>query len=69
MQLELYFRLGTFSKRAMLKTKARFGRDYVYRPRGDLLKRLSSETGRSIEDVYQQLQREREYLLRMSSNR
>lgn len=68
MELELYFRLGTLSKRAMLKTKARFGRNYVYRPRGDLLKRLSSETGRPIADVYQQLQREREYLLRMSDD-
>jgi hypothetical protein len=69
MELELYFRLGTSSKRAMLKTKGRFGRDYVYRPRGDLLKRLSSETGRPIEAIYHQLQREREYLLRMSGNR
>lgn len=68
MELELYFKLQTKSKRAILKTKGKFGRDYVYNPRGDLLIRLSSETGKPIEEVHRQLLREREYLLKTTGN-
>jgi len=46
----------------MKRTKGRFGRPYYYNPRGDLLKRLSEESGLSIEAVYHQLMREREAL-------
>jgi hypothetical protein len=62
--LILYSRLQTKSRRALLKVRGRFGRPYFYRPRGDLLQRLSRETGLSIEQVYVQLFREREILLR-----
>lgn len=62
-EIRLWTRLGTCSRRAMLKRKARFGRPYFYQPRGDLLQRLSRETGLSIDDVYQQLQKERDELL------
>lgn len=62
-QLELYYLLGTCSRRAIKKTKTSFGNEYRYRPRGDVLKRLSEQTGKSVEEVYNQLQRERQYLL------
>lgn len=65
MELKLYPRLSTRSRRAMTKTVGRFGRVYYYKPRGTLLQRLSSETGLSIEDVYNQLMKERNYLLRL----
>jgi hypothetical protein len=64
MELILYPRLSTRSKKALVKTKKRFGRTYHYSPRGDLLERLSQETGMTIEQVCQQLKRERAYLLR-----
>lgn len=68
MNLQLYPRLSTRSRRALTKTKGRFGRVYYYKPRGTLLQRLSSETGLSIEDVYNQLMRERNYLLSLQAS-
>lgn len=64
MDLILWYKLGTYSRRALKREKGRFGRPYHYSPRGDLLTRLSRETGWSISDVYSQLLKEREYLLR-----
>jgi hypothetical protein len=64
MELLLYERLSTRSRRALLRAKKQFGKTYHYSPRSDLLDRLSQETGMSIEQVYQQLKRERAYLLR-----
>lgn len=63
MELILYFKLQTKSRRAIQKTTALYGRTYNYRPRGELLVRLSEETGMTREQVYHQLQRERKYLL------
>jgi hypothetical protein len=67
MELILWHKLQTNSRRAIIKTKGRWGSPYRYIPRGDLLKRLSLETGSSIERCYAQLQIEREFLLRQLS--
>lgn len=64
MQLRAYFLLSTRSRRAIVKTKGRFGRDYQYSPRYRLLQRLSRELGMSISGAYGQLLLEREYLLK-----
>jgi len=64
MNLICYPLLGTRSKRALTREKSSYGADYHYRPRGNLLQRLSRETGLSPEDCYQQLLKERAYLLR-----
>lgn len=64
-ELILYPKLGTQSRRAIARTRKRFGHPYTYKPRGDLLQRLSAETGMSIQDVYFQLLRERETLLKL----
>mgnify|MGYP001828678476 CR=1 FL=1 len=64
MKLICYPLLSTRSKRAMLREKSSYGADYHYRPRGHLLQRLSIETGLSAEDCYQQLLKERDYLLK-----
>jgi hypothetical protein len=61
----LYQRLSTCSRRALLKTKKRWGRTYHYSPRGPLLERLSRETGMNKEQVYAQLLEERRVLLIM----
>jgi hypothetical protein len=63
MELELYFKLGTCSRRAISKKTKKGGKPYNYRPRGDLLHRLSEETGKSLEDVLKQLERERALIL------
>lgn len=67
-QLDLYYRLQTKSRRAIHKTKKRFGRRYQYNPRIDLLKRLSEETGMSVINVRNQLLRERAEILRINGH-
>jgi len=66
MQLRAYYLLSTRSRRAIAKTKGRFGRPYHYSPRGNLLTRLSRELGLSREAVYSLLMQEREFLLRQN---
>lgn len=63
MELLLYHRLSTRSKRALLKPKGRYGNPYFYQPRGTLLLRLGQETGMSVSEVANQLRKERRYLL------
>jgi len=63
MEFIIYPMLGTTSRRAMVREKARFGRPYVYRPRGNLLDRLSAETGMSRDSVFRQIARERQQLI------
>lgn len=64
MELRAYYLLSTRSRRAIAKTKGRFGRPYQYSPRGTLLMRLSRELGMSLGDVYNLLMEEREYILK-----
>jgi hypothetical protein len=63
MDLTLYPRLSTRSKKALTRKNGYWGRPYFYRPRGTLLLRLSRETGLTIDQVRSQLEREREYLI------
>lgn len=63
MDMIIYPLLGTTSRRAMVRETAKFGQPYTYRPRGNLLERLSLETGMSKESVLRQIQRERQKLI------
>lgn len=63
MELELYYKLSTCSRRAIRRRKGAFGRPYYYRPRGNLLARLAEETGRSKEEIFDQLMKERDEIL------
>jgi len=63
MALDLYYRLGGVSKKALRKQKTRFGRTYHYRPRFPLLSRLSAETGLSLSEVMLKLLEERQELI------
>jgi hypothetical protein len=67
-ELDLYYRLQTKSRRAIHKTKKRWGKRYQYSPRIDLLKRLSEETGMSVINVRNQLLRERAEILRLNGH-
>jgi hypothetical protein len=64
MQLRAYYLLSTRSRRAIAKTKGRFGKAYQYSPRGTLLNRLSRELGLSISEVYSLLMQERDHILK-----
>ena len=69
MELKLYPKLSTCSKRALTRRHYRGSQRHapgelaVYTPRGTLLARLSRETGMNEKAVIQQLFAEREYLL------
>ena len=63
MNLILYPKLGTDSKKAVTRKSGRWGKPYYYRPRGHLLERLARETGMTINQLRSQLEKEREYLL------
>ena len=62
MEVKLFFLLGTNSKRSMMKARHPRRKKLNYSPRIDLLKNLSEETGMSINDVRNQLLRERQFL-------
>ncbi|NQE38593.1 hypothetical protein E5S67_06378 [Microcoleus sp. IPMA8] len=63
MNLTLYPKLGTPSKRALTRKTGRWGKPYIYRPRGRLLERLARETGLTLTQVRSQLDKERAYLI------
>jgi len=63
MNLILYSKLSTRSKKALTRKSSYWGKRYVYRPRGRLLERLARETGMTINQVLSQLEEEREYLI------
>ena len=64
MELLLYRRLGTFSRRVLLRHTRQ---PNAYTPRRRLLARLSRETGMTMGQVWVQLEKEREYLLNQST--
>jgi len=63
MELILYPQLSTRSRRAIKRRFKKFGHSYHYSPRGDLMERLAKEMGWTLEQVYNQLHRERHFLL------
>jgi hypothetical protein len=63
LELLLFHKLSRKSKKAIQKTKKYWGHPYNYNPRGNLLTRLSRETGMTIDEVYNQLMKERAHLL------
>lgn len=69
MMLTLYPKLSTRSRRAMMRVRKFNGKPYYYSPRGNLLERLSEETGLNIDQCYHQLMEEREYLLRLNGKK
>ncbi|MEM7063810.1 MAG: hypothetical protein AAF572_11680 [Cyanobacteria bacterium P01_B01_bin.77] len=58
-----YARLSTRSRRAMVRTTTKYGQPYHYRPRITLIQRLQKELGMSYEQVLDQIEKERRYLI------
>lgn len=65
MRLVCYPLLATKSRRAFMRTKTSWGNTYNYRPRGDLLERLSKKLNWTKEQVLDQLVQERSHLLKI----
>lgn len=63
MKLKAFPLLRRRSQLCLVRTKSRWGKDYYYRPRGNLLRRISKQLGITLESAYDQLLTEREYLL------
>lgn len=63
MNLVCYPLMNLRSKRAILRTRKRWGHPVGYSPRRILVERLASELNLSPEAVIVQLQKEREFLL------
>lgn len=59
--------LQTSSRRAIQRFKKKWGWAYIYKPRADLITRLSEQLGMSRGEVRVQLQRERNHLLQVHS--
>ena len=57
-------RLNKRSKSALRRRFKHYGRPYNYRPRYILLSRLSQELGWTVEQVFEQLLEEREFILK-----
>jgi hypothetical protein len=64
MELICYPLLSTRSRRALQKRKGRWGHRYQYVPRANLIDRLARELNLPVEQVHEQLQRERNFLLK-----
>lgn len=68
MNLIFYPQLGTRSKRALMRRTRQTHKGlqpHTYKPKGNLLTRLARESGMSVDQVYDQLQKERAYLLKL----
>ena len=68
MELIFYPQLGTRSKRALMRRTRQTHKGpqpHTYSPKGNLLARLAREKGMTISEVYDQLQKERAYLLKL----
>lgn len=64
-EIFLYQQISTRSRRAIRRERTRFGTPYTYNPRGNMMSRLAKQNSMTIEQVYQQLQKERRILLRL----
>ncbi len=63
-KLVLYPLLSQRSRTAIKRVWKRWGHAYEYRPRRDLVTRLSHQTGLNQTQVREQLERERQFILR-----
>lgn len=64
--LKVWPLLSTCSKRAMLRTRKKWGHPNNYKPRVNLLNRLTEQLGMSREQVLSQIEKEKKYLQQYS---
>jgi len=63
MELIIYPRLHPKSQRLFVRTLTGYGKKYEYQPRSDLVRRLSEELLLPREEILEQAERERRYLI------
>lgn len=63
MKLLCYPRMCRDSQLCMRRTRWRWGKSYQYRPHRQMINRLAMELGMTTDEVYNQIMRERRYLL------
>ena len=63
-QMKIWQKLCTCSKRAMAKTKKKYGHPYFYNPRGDILQNIANRFGITIDEAYLDLLKIREEVLK-----
>lgn len=64
MKLKAFPLLRRRSQLCLVRTKSKWGKEYHYSPRGNLLVRLSKTLNISVSDAYGLLLEERSYLLK-----
>lgn len=64
MKLVVYPKLSTRSRRAIRRVYWKFGNFYEYKPRGNLIERLAKQLQMSKSDVLDQIQKERQFLIK-----
>ncbi len=64
MKMIIYPKLCTRSKNAMKRLRSKWGTIYNYSPRLDLVRRLCYELGLDEEAIYEQIAKERDFLLK-----
>jgi hypothetical protein len=62
-RVPIYCKATRKTRLCMRRKRTRYGNPYRYKPRADFLRRLAQETGNSIEQIKEQIQEERRYLL------
>lgn len=62
MELVIYPRLSTRSRRALVRTNKQYGNLYTYKPRGNLIRRLAQDLNWTPEKVLEQIKKERKHL-------
>jgi hypothetical protein len=63
MKLLVFPKLSGCSRKSMLKTTSKWGHHHDYMPQMRLLERLADELNMTVEQVLEQIEHEREYLI------
>ena len=64
MELKLYPLLSWKAQRNFIKRKFRYGKEVEYKPHGVVIRQLKQKTGMDAGEIYEQLRKERAFLLK-----
>lgn len=64
MELKLYPLLSWKAQKNFTKRKFRYGKEVEYKPHGVVIRQLKQKTGMDAGEIYEQLRKERNYLLK-----
>lgn len=64
MELKLYPLLSWKAQKNFTKRKFRYGKEVEYKPHGVVVRQLKQKTGMDATEIYEQLRKERAFLLK-----